>query len=185
MGLSPGLVEQLDLRLLRLFVTLNIFANQFCRHFIAHRSGEVAIFPELSAPQLPLDLWELAEHGSRTETLEHPDHLRYRVAWWERAKDMDVVWTDFHLFYRDVVRVGDLLEHLLDTCRQRTFKDVLAVLWRPDQVIGRVISGVRGSPEDHARILPDSVILRAGIEPARKMVHPSPPQAVGHLEPFS
>ena len=91
-----------------------------------------------------------------------------------------MVRADFHLIYRDVVRVGYLSEHLFDSRRKLTFEDVLAVLRRPDQVVGRVISGVRGSPEDHARILSTSAILRAGIEPARKMVHPSPPQAVGH-----
>jgi hypothetical protein len=93
---------------------------------------------------------------------------------------MYMVGTDFHLIYRDVIRVGYFSEHLLDSHRQFIFEDVLAVLWRPDQVIGCVVSSVRGSSEDHARILSTSAILCAGIEPAPKMVHPSPPQAVGH-----
>jgi hypothetical protein len=59
-------------------------------------------------------------------------------------------------------------------------KDVLAVLRRPDQVIGRVVSGVRCPSQDHARILSTWASLRAGIEPARKLVQPSPPQAAGH-----
>ena len=180
MGLSLGLIEQVYLRIFGFFVTLNVFPNHFRRHFVADRSGEVPVFPELSAPKFPLDLRKLAEHGSRTQTLEHPDHLRYRVARWKRAEYVYVVWTDFHLVYRDVIRVSYLCEHLLDSHRQSTFKNLLAVLRRPDQMIGRVISGVRGSSEDHARILSISAILRAGIEPARKMVHPSPPQAVGH-----
>jgi hypothetical protein len=166
-------------------VTLNVFANHFRRHFVADGSGEVPVFPELSAPELPFDLWELSEHGSRTETFEPRHYLRYRVAWWKRTEQVDMVGADFHLIYRDVIGFSYLPEHLLDTLGQSTLKDVLAILRRPDQVIGCIVSCVRRSSEDHARILSTSAILRAGIEPALKMVHPSPPQAAGHCEPFS
>lgn len=179
-GLSRGLLEQFSLRIVGFFVTLNIFPNDFRRHSIAYGSGEVAVFPELSAPHLPLDLWELAEHGPRAETFEPRHHLRDGVARRERAEQMHVVGADLHLLYRDVVRIGDLFEYLLDSGLQRAHEDVLAVLRRPDQVVSRVVSGVRGSPKDHARILSTPAILRAGIEPPRKMVHPSPPQAAGH-----
>ena len=93
---------------------------------------------------------------------------------------MHMVGTDFHLVDRDVVGLSNLFEHLLDTRSQSIREDVFAIFRRPDQVIGRIIRGVRCPSEDHARILSTSVILRAGIEPPRKMVHPSPPQAVGH-----
>ena len=179
-GLSRGLVEQAYLRIFDLFVTLNVFANHFCRHFVADRSGEVAVFPELAAPQLPLDLWKLAEHGSRTQTFEPRHHLRYRVAWRERAEQMHMLRADFHLVYRDVVDFSNLFEHLFDSYLQRTRQDALAVLRRPDQVVCGVIGGVRGSSKAHARILLNSVSLRAGIEPPRKLAHPSPPQAAGH-----
>lgn len=100
-------------------MTFDVFANHLCRHLIAHCSGEVSIFPELSAPELPLDLWKLAEHGSRTQTFETGDHLRYRVAWWKRTEDMYMVRTDFHFIYRDVVGVSYLSEHLFDSfCQQ-------------------------------------------------------------------
>lgn len=75
-GLSSDLIEQVYLRIRCFFVTLNVFAHHFRRHFVAHGSGEVSVFPELSAPQLSLDLWKLAEHGSRAQTFETCHHLR-------------------------------------------------------------------------------------------------------------
>jgi hypothetical protein len=130
-GLSHGLIEQVSLRVFGFFVALDVFADHFRRHLVAHGSGEVAVFPELAAPQLALDRWELAEHGARTQTLEHPDHLRYRVARRERAEQVHVIGADLHLVYRNVIRVGDLCEHLLDSHRQSTFEYLLAVLRRP------------------------------------------------------
>lgn len=93
---------------------------------------------------------------------------------------MHMLGADFHLVYRDVVDCGNLGEHLFDSCLQHTHEDALAVLRRPDQVIRGVVSGVRGSSKDHAHILSISISLRAGIEPPRKLAHPSPPQAAGH-----
>src|SRR2546421_115111 len=146
---------------------------------VADRPGEVAVFPELAAPQSLLDLWKLPKHRPRRKTLEPRHHLRYRVARRERAEQVHVVGADLHLIYCDVVRVGYLPKHLLDPCCERPFKDALAVLRRPDQVVRSVVGGVRSASPDHPRIL-NSFSLRAGIEPARKLAHPSPPQAVGH-----
>src|SRR5204863_8301582 len=157
-----------------------IFTNHFRRHFVADRSGEVSVFPELAAPELPLDLRELPKHRPRAQALEPCDHLRDGVARRERAEQMNMVRPDFRLVYRDAVSLGYLPKHLLDSRRKCARQNVLAVLWRPDQVVRSVVGGVSGSSKNHARILSTSIILRAGIEPAHKMVHPSPPQAAGH-----
>ena len=164
---------------------LNVFANHFCRYLIAHRAREVAVFPEFPAPQLPLHLWVLAKDRSRTQALESRHHLRYRVARWKRTEDMHVVKADFHLVYRDVILLGNLCKHLAQALCYRALQNLLAILRRPYQVIGGVISGVGCASENHARILANLRHLGSGIEPPAKMVHPSPPQAAGHLEPFS
>jgi hypothetical protein len=64
-------------------------------------------------------------------------------------------------------------------------QDVLAVLRRPHQMIRSVIGGVCCTSENHARIVANSSHLGIGHRALAKMVHPSPPQAAGHLEPFS
>jgi len=93
---------------------------------------------------------------------------------------MHMVGADFHLVYCDVVDFADLAEYLLDPRRERPFEDALPILRRPDEVVGRVVGGVRGASPDHPRILATPLSSRAGIEPAPKLAHPSPPQAVGH-----
>ena len=164
---------------------LNILANHFCRHFVAYRAGEVAIFSEFPAPQLPLYLRILAKDRSRTQALESRHYLRYRISRRERTENMDMVDTHFHLFYRDLILLSDLCKHPAHALSNRALQNLLAILGRPYQVISRVISGVGCSSENHARIVANPGYLGRGIEPPAKMVHPSPPQAAGHLEPFS
>jgi hypothetical protein len=106
----------------------DVFANHFCRYFIAHRSGEVAAFPELAAPQLPFDLWKLSEDGSRRETLKPRYDLRYREAWRKRTEEMHMIGTNFHFIYRDVITFGYLSEHLGDSHPDCTCQNRLAVL---------------------------------------------------------
>jgi hypothetical protein len=52
-------------------------------------------------------------------------------------------------------------------------------------MVGRVVGSVGCSSENHARILSDSTHLGIGHRALAKMLHPSPPQAAGHLEAFS
>ena len=164
---------------------LNIFANHFCRHLVAYGAHEVAVFPEFPAPQLPFHLRVLAEDRPRTQALEPRHHLRNRVARRKRAEHMHMVGADFHLVYRDVVLLGYLGKHLAHTLGNRALQNLLAIFRRPYQVVRSVIGGVRGSTENHACILANPLHLGSRIEPPAKMVHPSPPQAAGHLEPFS
>jgi len=88
----------------------NVFPHDFGTHLIAHRSGEIAIFPKLSAPQLPFDLGEFSEDRSATETFQPPNHLRYGVARRKRTQNMDVFDIDFHLVDFDVIWLGDFLK---------------------------------------------------------------------------
>src|ERR1051325_9339872 len=164
---------------------LNILANHFRRHLVAHRAREVAVFPELPAPQLSLHLRVLSKDGSRTQALKPRHHLRYRVARRKRTEDMHVVNTNFHLVYGDVVLLGYLGKHLAHALGNRALQNLLAILWRPYQVVRSVIGGVGCATENHVGIVANPHHLGSGIEPPAKMVHPSPPQAAGHSEPFS
>ena len=153
--------------------------------FPAYCSGEVSVFPQFPSPQSSLHLWVLSEYRSRTQALESSNHLRNRISRRERAEDMNMVCAYFHLFYRDVVVVGYLLKHLSQALCYRPLQNVLAILWRPYQMVGSVIGGVGCTSENHARIVANSHHLGIGHRTLAKMVHPSPPQAAGHLEPFS
>ena len=164
---------------------LNVLSYHFCRYLVAYCPREVSVFPQFPSPQSPLQLSVFSEYCSRTQTLESTHHLRYRVSRWKRAEDMYVIRAYLHLFYRDVVLLSYLLKHLADSICNRAFQYLLAVLWRPYQMICGVVGGVGCSSENHARIVAKSRNLGIGHRALTKMLHPSPPQAAGHLEAFS
>ena len=164
---------------------LDVLSYHFCRYLVAYGSSEVPVFPQFPSPQPALYLRVLPKYCSRTQTLEPTHHLRYRISREKRAEDMNVIWAYFHLFYRDVVLLGYLFKHLSDAAGNRALKYLLAILWRPYQMICGVISGVGCTSENHARIVANSSHLGIGHRALTKMLHPSPPQAAGHLEAFS
>src|SRR5437867_8599023 len=92
---------------------LDVPADHFRRHLVTHCPGKIAIFPEFSAPQAPLDTGELAKDGSGTQTLEPGHHLRNRVPRREGAEDMNMVWTHLHLLDRDVILLRNVSKELL------------------------------------------------------------------------
>jgi hypothetical protein len=164
---------------------LNVLSYHFCRYLVAYCPHEVSVFPQFPSPQSPLHLWVLSEYCSLTQTLESTYHPRYRISRRKRTEYMNVIRTHFHLFYRDLILVGYLLKHLSNTLRNHAFQYLLAILWRPYQMICGVIGGVGCSSKNHARIVAKSRHLGIGHRALAKMLHPSPPRAAGHLEAFS
>ena len=132
---------------------LNVFPDDLSRHFVSHRSGEVAFFPELTALQLSLDLWVLLEDGSRTQALKACHHWGNGQTWWKGTKDMHAVWTHFHFFDNDVTGFSNLLQQLLHPLSNYTLQDLLAVLRCPDEMILRVINCMRCSLQGHTAIV--------------------------------
>jgi hypothetical protein len=157
-----SLFEEVELFSLRCTVMRDIFSDHIRRHWVSNCAHEVPIFPEFPAPQLLPDLGILAKHRPRTQTLEPRDDLRDRVAWGERAQDMDVIFTDFHFLDRHFVMLGDLTEPFRHLAAQLPTQDFLAVFRRPDQVVLGIVDGVGGSPDDHAAILTKACQLGSG-----------------------
>ena len=163
---------------------LNIFANHFRRHFVADRSGEIAVFPEFPAPQLPFDLRVLSEDRSRTQTLEPRHHLGNRIARRKRAEEMNVIRTHLHLFDGDVIVLSNLLKQFADTLGQFALQNLLTILRRPDQVISRIIGGVGSSSEYHARILSNPRHLGIGHRAPCQDASSIPAASSGALRSF-
>ena len=164
---------------------LYVLSYHFCRYLVAYCPSEVSVFPQFPSPQLSPHLWVFPKYRSRTQALESGDYLRNRKPRRERAEDMNVIRAYFHLFYCDVVVACYFLKHLSHALGNRSLQDVLAVLWRPYEMVCSVVGGVCCSSENHARIVANSSHLGIGHRALAKMVHPSPPLAAGHLEPFS
>src|SRR5207245_11367159 len=126
---------------------LDISADDLRRNLVPYRTSKIAIFPELPAAEATLHALELTKDSPGTQTLEPCHDLRDRVSGREGAKDMDMVWTHFHLRYGDVVLLGNIREKLPDSLLYLALQDITAILVRPEQVI-QVIVDVMGSASE-------------------------------------
>ena len=79
---------------------------------------------------------------------------------------MDMIWTDLHLFNRDVIWLRNIGKAFLDTPRHLTLLQYVAsVLGRPDQVVERIIDGMGCSAEDHAAIVHPNPSEQGALSP--------------------
>ncbi len=68
----------------------DVFLDDFSRDFVTDRSDKIAIFPELTTPELLFDLWLLFENGTSTQTLKTCDDLRDREIERRGAKEQKI-----------------------------------------------------------------------------------------------
>src|SRR6266705_3715967 len=157
-------------------MVLDIPADDLRCDLVTNCTSKIAIFPELPAPEATLHAWELTKESPGTQTLEPCHDLRDRVSGWEGAKDMDMVWTHFHLLYGDVVLLGNIREKLPDSLLYLALQDITAILGRPDQVIQGIVDGMGCASEDHAAIVTPQADLGSGHR-ARYQDRSFPPAA--------
>ena len=109
-------------------MVLDISADDLRCDLVSYCTSKIAIFPEFSTPEATLHAWELTKDGPGTQTFEPCDDLRDRVAGWEGAKDMDMIWTHLHFLYGDVVLLGNISKKLLDPLLYLALQDIPAIL---------------------------------------------------------
>ena len=132
----------------------NVLFNHLFRHPITDRSRKVPVFPDLPAPQSPLDRRILLEQRARAETFQGPDYLADRVARWKGQQNMHMVTRYFHLFDVKSVFFCDLLEKLSATLAKITLREQVFPIFRtPHQVVRRLVNGMAGSSKRHAGII--------------------------------
>src|SRR5262249_20868593 len=135
---------------------LDIAADHFRRDLVPYSTSKIAIFPEFSTPQAPLDPWKLAKDGPGAQTLEPGHDLRDGVPWWEGAKNVDMIWAHLHLFNGDVILFRYIGKKLLHPSLDFALQDITPVLGRPDQVIQGIVDSMGCASEDHAAIVTPS-----------------------------
>ena len=128
----------------------DIFPDNFSRHLIADRPGEITIFPEFTAPKMFLYLRMFSENDTSTNTLQHPDNFRNAVTRGERQKYVHVIVSYFHRVYLETVGICYLLENLLHALSYVSTKYPLPILRCPYQMIFRIIHRMGCSLESHA-----------------------------------
>jgi len=97
--------------------------------------GKVAVGPELTSPELFLDLGTSFEYFTSCETLDHLDHLGHAVGGHRLDQEMDMVFvcTDFQKL--DLVAFFDIQAYVFEYLVNGLVKDYFSVLGREYQVI--------------------------------------------------
>jgi len=117
---------------------------------VSHGPGKVPTFRELSAPELPLHLGEPSEDLFCADCLENPHHLPNRIPRRHAGEDADMIRGDLHLLNLAVPRSQDLLKQLPCCISDLFSQDPLAILWRPHQVVSRIVHRMAHPFEAHA-----------------------------------
>jgi len=134
-------------------MVLNISADDRRRDLVTYCPSNIALFPEFPAPEATLHAWKRTQDSPGTQTLAPRDDLRARVAGWEGAQDVDMIWTHLHFLSRNVILLGTVSTKLPDPLLSLAWQDITALLGRPDQVVQRIVDGMGCASEDHPAIV--------------------------------
>ena len=102
---------------------------------LADRADEVAVRPELPAPQLLLDFGAGAQDFSRRDALDNLHHPLRAVRRHRLHQEMHVVAVRANLKERDLVALADLQARLLELLIHGLAEDHPPVLRRADDVV--------------------------------------------------
>jgi len=101
---------------------------------VARADAEVAARPQMSPPELLLQMRELVQQFVRTLPLEHLHEATDGDSRRHADEEMDMVFRDVSFHDRDFVRAADFAEQFSDPQPDFTAHHWLAILRDPDQV---------------------------------------------------
>jgi hypothetical protein len=141
---------------------LYILSDYFSRYIIAYGPGKIPIFPKLTTPKMFLYLRMLAKDHTCTDTPHYSHNLGYAVSRWERQEYVNMIQGYFHRIYLKPMINGNFFKYnsysLLDVSSQYP----LPILWRPYQVIFRVIYSMWRSFNCHVLCIAQLTLPLAG-----------------------
>ena len=111
------------------------------------------IAPELSAPQVFLELGKSGEEFSGCDAFEYPNHICATKFWWKGSENMDMIFITADLFKVDVVALSDFPRNLFNRERDIIAKQRFAVFDGKNDVIVGIVSIVVCSDQSHASSL--------------------------------
>ena len=132
------------------FVIFDVFLNHVFRHLVTNSSHKVAIFPELSSPQLPFHLRIVFEYLSGRYPFELMHNIGYRVFGGKPQKYMNMIFRKLHNFYLIIATNSYLLKTLLHKIPQVSSQYPFAVFRSPYYMISCIIDSMTCSSYSHA-----------------------------------
>jgi hypothetical protein len=132
---------------------LDIPLDQICSHLVSNRPRKISILPKFSSPQLLLHFWKLIKNLTRRYTLQHPNHVSYRIPRRKTQKYMNMIRSYSHLLdFKPMVR-PNLRENLSNSSPNIFSLNPFAVFWRPYHVVFRVVNRMCTPSDCHAGLI--------------------------------
>jgi hypothetical protein len=136
-----------------IMMILDVLLDQIRSHLVSNRPRKISILPKLPSPQLLLHFWKLIKNLTRRYTLQHPNHVSYRIPRWKTQKYMNMI--------RSYSRLLDLKPMVRPNLRKdlsNPFPNIFsfnpfAVFWRPYQVVFRVVNRMCTPSDCHAGLI--------------------------------
>jgi len=136
-----------------IIMILDILLNQISSHLVSHCPRKIPILPKFSSPQLFLHLRELTKNLTRRYTLQHPNHVCYRIPRWKTQKYMNMIRSYSHLLHLKPMVRCNLQKNLSNSFANIFSLNPFAVFGRPYQVVFCVVNRM-GTPSDcHAGLI--------------------------------
>src|SRR3974390_1521777 len=141
---------------------LNILPDYLCRYFVSYGSGKISVFPKFSTPKLLLYFRVFSKYHACADALQHAYNFGYTIARWKRQKYVHMVLSYFHRIYRISMVHGYFFKYLLYPILYVSSEYPFPILRCPDQMIFRVIYGMRRSLDHHVLFIAQSPLPTAG-----------------------
>ena len=142
-----------------IMMIFDIPLDQICGHLVSHRPRKISILPKLPSPQLLLHLRKLIENLTPRYTLQHPNHVSYRIPRWKTQKYMNMIRSYFHLLNLKPMMRRNVRKDFSNSVSNIFSFNPLPVFRRPHQVVFRVVNRMCCSSDYHAALISHFICL--------------------------
>ena len=136
----------------------NISLDHFCGHLVPYTPDKVSVTPQFTSPKLLSQLRVFLKHFSCRYTLQYLYHLRRRVSWWYLQEYVHMVFLYCHRVYPKPVFFSNTCEYLFGILSYLPSHYLLPVLWRPYQMILKLVYSVLRPPYTHVTFISPAII---------------------------
>jgi len=127
-----------------------VFLDNIFRHFVAHCTSKISIFPEFASPQFPFHFRIYLEYCSGRSSLQALYNIRYRIFRRKSQKYMNMIFRNFQRFYLKIMGHRYLFEALFNKIPKITSQYPFTVFRGPHDMVSRIVCSMTCPSNSHA-----------------------------------
>ena len=119
---------------------LYIILNRITGYFITYSPNKIPVFPKLTTPKLPFNLWISPKNLFGTHALKYPYNLAYRIFRWNTREYMNVIFSNFQFYNLTVSYCQDFFKQFDNCFPYFVLKNKLPIFRCPYQMVSRIVN---------------------------------------------